>query len=134
MAVLDAQGSQVEFFDADGITPNVVGNVQSFNLGGASSSEIDITTLSDTAKTYRSGLQDFGSCQLECLWDPADAGQAEMVVAKAAGATRKVVITLPGAQTATFNAFVKSIDQSGGVDAVVTASIELRVTGAVTWA
>lgn len=133
MAVLDAQGSTVEFYDADDITPNTVGGVVSFSLGGAAASDIDVTTLSSTAKEYRQGLQDFGSCTLEVQFDATDAGIAEMLVAKAAGDTRKMVITLPGGQIATFNCYVKTIDQSGGVDATVTGSIETKVTGAVVW-
>ena len=65
--------------------------------------------------------------------DPSDVGQAAMESAKAAQAVREVVITLPSGDVATFNAYVKSVSSQAGVDAVVTGSATLKVTGAIVW-
>lgn len=134
MAVIDSQGTTVEFYDADNITTNVVGGVVSFSFGDGSASDIDISTLASTAREYRQGLADNGDFSMELMRDTADAGQAEMEVARVAQSTRKVVLTFPDASTATFNAYVKSISSSGGVDAVITGTATLKITGAITYA
>lgn len=131
MAVLDAQGTTVTF--NDGTTAQTVGGVVSFSFGDGQASDIDITTLASTAMEYRQGLQDFGDCTLELMRDPSDVGQAAMETAKSAGATREVVITLPDGAVATFDAYVKSISTSGGVNAVATGTATLKVTGSVVW-
>ena len=132
MATLDAQGVVVTFADNLAVA-QTVGGVVSFSFGDGEASDIDITTLASTAKEYRQGLQDFGNLSLELMRDPNDVGQAAMEAAKAAQATRQVVITLPSGDIATFNAYVKSLSSAGGVDAVVTGTANLKVTGAIVW-
>lgn len=127
MAVLDAQGTTVTF--NDGAVAQTVGGVVSFSFGDGQATDIDITTLASTAKEYRQGLQDFGDCTLELKRDPADAGQAAMEAAKALRATREVVITDPSGNIYTFDAYVKSISTSGGVDDVLNGTATLKVTG-----
>lgn len=131
MAVLDAQGSTVTF--NDGSVAQTVGGVVSFSFGDGEATDIDTTTLASAAKEYRQGLQDFGNLTLELMRDPSDVGQAAMESAKAAQAVREVVITLPSGDVATFNAYVKSVSSQAGVDAVVTGSATLKVTGAIVW-
>lgn len=132
MATLDAQGVVVTFADNLSVA-QTVGGVVSFSFGDGEASDIDITTLASTAKEYRQGLQDFGNLSLELMRDPNDVGQAAMEAAKSAQATRQVVITLPSGDIATFNAYVKSLSSAGGVDAVVTGTANLKVTGAIVW-
>ena len=56
-----------------------------------------------------------------------------METAKAAQATREVVITLPDGDVATFNAYVKSLSTTGGVDDVANGTATLKVTGSIVW-
>lgn len=132
MTVLDAQGAILTFED-DGGTPVVVGGIVSFTGFDGEASDIDITTLASTAKEFRQGLQDFGAFSIELMRDPQDLGQIELEAAKAAQATRECVLTLPSGDIATFNAYVKSLTAAGGVDAVVTGSCNMKVTGNVVW-
>jgi len=132
MAVLDAQGLVFTFDDAVPAA-QTVGGIVSFSGFDGEASEIDITTLASTAKEFRLGLQDFGGFSIELMRDPTDIGQVTMEVAKAAGATRECVLTLPGGDIATFDALVKSISASGGIDGVITGSANMRITGAVVW-
>jgi len=131
MAVLDAQGTTVTF--NDGSIAQAVSGVVSFSFGDGQATDIDVTTLASTAKEYRQGLQDFGDCTLELKRDPSDLGQAAMEAAKAAQATREVVITLPDGDVATFSAYVKSLSTSGGVDDVANGTATLKVTGSIVW-
>lgn len=131
MAVLDTQGTTITF--NNGTIAVAVGGAVSFTFGDGEASDIDITTLASTAKEFRQGLQDFGSLSIELMRDPTDVGQAAMEAAKAAQATRAVVITLPDGAIATFNAYVKSISTSGGVDSVANGTANLKVTGPIVW-
>lgn len=127
MAVIDAQGSTVTF--NDGAAAQTVGGVVSFSFGDGQATDIDITTLASAAKEYRQGLQDFGDLTLELKRDINDPGQAAMKAAKAARATREVVITDPDGNVFTMNTYVKSISTSGGVDDVYNGTATLKVTG-----
>lgn len=132
MAVLDAQGATFTFDDS-GASPITVTGIVSFSGFDGEATEIDITTLASTAKEFRQGLQDFGGFTLELKRDPGDAGQQEMLSAKALQATRECVLTLASGDIATFDAFVKSLTTEGGVDDVVNGTASLRVTGTVVW-
>ena len=130
MAVIDAQGSTLT---CEGDT---IGGLISFSGFDGEASDIDVTTLASTAKEYRQGLQDFGNFSIEFIYDPNDVGQVELQTQKAAQTAATMVLTLPDTVTlnrATFEAFVKSITISGGVDDVVRGTANLKITGAVTW-
>lgn len=132
MAVIDAQGATLTFEDGSS-TPVTVGGIVSFDGFDGEASDIDITTLASTAKEFRQGLQDFGNFSMDLMRDPQDPGQIELDLAKAAQATREVVLTLPSGDIATFNAYVKSLTASGGVDGVVTGKCAMKITGSVVW-
>lgn len=132
MAILDSQGATFSIDDASG-TPVIIECIKSFSGMDGQSSEIDITCLSSLAKEFRQGLQDFGSFTIELNRDPNDLGQIELENAKAAQATRTFILTLASGDVATFDGFVKSLTIAGGVDAVVTGSAAIRITGLVVW-
>lgn len=133
MAAIQSNGTTFTF--NDGTIAQTVGGLKSYSGFDGSSEEIDTTTLASTAKEFQVGLEDFGNLSLEINVDHSDVGQEAMRAAKTAGATRQCVLTLSDATTATFNAFVVSFNQStGGSSDVDTATVNLRITGAVTWA
>lgn len=114
-----------------------VGNVKSISdLEGGSSSEVDITDLRSTAKEFLSGLADNGSVTMAINYYRGDAGQVILDARRLDGRTTNFRITLPSGPTpkATFAGFVKKFSKSMAVDSPVGSSLELRVTGAVTWA
>jgi len=90
--------------------------------------------LDSTAKEFKLGLVDPGQFTIECDEDDADAGQLAAMAAQVAGTQKQFKLTLPNGKTATFNAYVKKTSSQGGVDAVVKRSIELRISGSITWA
>jgi hypothetical protein len=132
MAAIQSQNTSFTF--NDGTTAQTVGGIKSYSGFDGSAEEIDTTTLASTAKEYQVGLEDFGNLTLEINVDHSDVGQEAMRAAKTAGATRECVLTLSDSTTATFNAFVVTFPQSGGTSEVDSASVNLRITGAVTWA
>lgn len=132
MAVLDAQGATLSIDDAGG-TPVLIECISSFSGFDGQASDIDVTCLTSTAKEWRQGLQDFGQFQVELMRDPGQAGQAEMDSAKSAQATRTFILTLPSGDIATFEGYVKSLTVSGGVDAVLTGTATIKISGLVVW-
>lgn len=117
-------------------TYTVINNVKSFSGFDGSASEIDKTNLSSVAKEFALGLVDPGNFTIEMDQDLGDAGQIALRAAQVAGTTKGFKLILPAGATptASFNALVKKLSSQGGVDAIVKASAELRITGAITWA
>ena len=131
MAAIQAQGTTITFNNGTiGVT---VGGVQSFSGFDGESTEIDITTLASTAKEFDIGLEDFGGFSMTVIYDGSDTGQAAIMAAKTAAATREMVVTLSDSSVATFDVVVKSFSKEGGVDGVVTGTINMKITGAVAW-
>lgn len=130
MAVIDAQGTVFTF--NDGTTAQVIGGVQSFSID-STADEREITTLADSAKTFKLGLQDNGTLQLSVLYDRSDVGQAAMIVARAGNLIREVVMTLSSGEIATFNTLVKALPIDGGADEDLKSTIDLRITGSISW-
>ncbi len=114
-------------------TYTAVSNVKSFNGFAGTATEIDVTNLSSLAKEYRLGLQDFGSITLEMNPDFSDAGQNALRAAQAdPQLSPNFKLLFPNGKTASFAGYVKATPISGGVDAVVDGSVEIRISGLVT--
>ncbi|MCY0385656.1 phage tail tube protein [Robbsia sp. Bb-Pol-6] len=109
-----------------------IANVKSYSGFDGSATEIDVTDLDSTAKEKRLGLQDNGSFSIEINVNYADPGQAAMQAARAAGTSLEFKLGLPTGTAKTFNAFVKTFPLAGGTDTVLTATVALTITGAVT--
>lgn len=129
---ISAQGTTIKVDDATPGTPDVViNNVVSFSGFDGEASEIDITNLLSTAKEYAVGLKDFGAFSLEIHPDFDDPGQN--VLRTAGNSTKTIEIGLPNGKTATFACLVKNADSlNGGVDAVLTGTVALKISGPVT--
>jgi hypothetical protein len=119
---------------ATGATYSQVGNLKSFSGFDGQASEIDVSNLSSTAKEFRLGLVDFGMLQLELDHDNTDAGQAALLAAYNAATAKSFKLTLPNSNVASFTAYVRKFSAQGGVDQVVKRQVDLRISGAVTWA
>lgn len=117
-------------------TYTAIGNVKTFSGFDGAASEIDKTNLSSTAKEFALGLVDPGNFTIEVDQDLGDAGQLALRAAQVAGTTKGFKLILPAGvtPTASFSALVKKFSSQGGVDAVAKSSIELRITGPITWA
>lgn len=111
-----------------------IANVKSFNGMDGSAAVIEVSNLQSAAKEKRMGLQDEGQFSITLDLDPADAGQLAMLAARTAQALKQFKLTLPTANTATFTGFCKKVTAQGGVDAVLGRSVDIEITGPVTWA
>lgn len=132
---VESQGVQLKRGDGGG--PEVfalVGQVTSFDGPSGSAAVIPVTTLDSTAIEKRMGLPDEGQISLEIIYDPAGVEQEGLRADRATRTLRnfELVLTDVAATTFSFAAFVLEFSIAGAVDAVVTGSITLEITGAVT--
>lgn len=111
-----------------------VGDILSFSGPGGEASEIDVTDLDSVAKEFKVGLPDNGQVTIEVNLDPTDSAQNSLWDDRVSGTKRTAVITLTdsGSTTLTFEAYCKGFAINGEADGKVTASITLRVSGAIT--
>ena len=133
---ITAQGTTLSIDTAisGGPTYTPIKNIKSFSGFDGSSSEIDVTNLSSTAKEYRLGLEDNGQFTLELDRDFSDAGQTALLAARDSQAAKEFKLLLPNGENAVFTAYVKKFGIGGGVDQVVNGSVDLRISGPVVWA
>lgn len=111
-----------------------IANIKSFSGMDGTAAVIDVSNLQSTAKEKLMGLQDEGGFSVELDLDPADAGQVAVLASRTAQSKKQYRLTLPSLNTATFQAFAKKVSAAGGVDASIKRSVDLEITGAVTWA
>jgi hypothetical protein len=119
------------------VTFTQVNNVASYTGFDGSASELDRSNLSSTAKEYILGLVDPGQFSLDLHTDMNDAGQAALRAKQQSGVITNFKLVLPGVVanlTYTFTGYVKKFTQTGGVDQVVKASVDIRISGPVTLA
>lgn len=116
------------------VTFTAVKNINTISGFDGTSAEIDKTNLDSTAKEIGIGLPDSGQVSIDADSDDTDAGQIACRAAYQAQTIKPFKIVLPNAKTYTFNAYVKKMSTSLGVDALVKTAIDLRITGAYTLA
>lgn len=129
---LPTQGFKFEIGDnASPVDFTEIGEVTSFQGLDGQAAEIDVTHLQSTAKEYIMGLQDFGNFQIDVNYLPDDVGQQALRAAKATRVKHDFKATLSDNTTIEFQGYVLSNPISGGVDAKVDGSFQIRVTGDV---
>ena len=127
---ISAQQSKISIGD----TPVQIENVVSFSGFDGESSQLDVTDLSSVAKEYLVGLPDYGSFSFEYHPDfrSTAVGQEALRVAGISGAQTAFILELADGTTIEFTAVVKnSTSTSGGVDAALTGSVSLQISGAI---
>ena len=132
---IETQGFKFEIGNGTSpITYTDVKEVVSFSGFDGAAAEIDVTHLQSAAKEFLMGLQDFGTFQIDVNHLPDDTGQVAMRTAKGDRDIRTFRVTFSDANTAVFRGFVLSNSISGGVDAKVDGSFQIRISGDVTFA
>jgi len=122
----------------DGAGPEVftaVGQVTKFTGPGGSATVIDASNLDSTAKEKMMGLRDEGSYSFDINYDPADTQHQGLIADRAAKVLRnfKVVLSDDDDSEIAFSGFVLGFQIQGAVDDLVTASVTIEISGAVTW-
>ena len=138
MTALKSQGVVLKRGDGGGPeTFTAIGEVVSIGgLGSGSSTEIDVTNLSSTAKEFLLGLKDEGSVSLSLNLDTTDTMQTGLRGDWDAGTLRNFELDLTdsGPTTISFSAYVQTFPISMAVDDKISLEVTLRVSGPATWA
>ena len=135
ISALEAQGMDIQL--SDDASPEVytsIGQINSITGPDGSAAEIDVTDLSSSAKEFKMGLADEGSVTLEGFYIPTDTQHAALRTKKNSRVTGnfKIVFTDSPQTTWSFAAYVTGLSLTAGVDAALTGSITLRITGSIT--
>lgn len=119
-----------------------VGGVSAINdLRSGTSTEIDVSDLQSLSKEYLLGLNDPGSANATVFYDPADPGQIQLETLRETSAINgfRVGVRNPlsggsptGYTVFSFSAFVQSFPFSVGVDAAVSGTVTMRISGPIT--
>ena len=135
MATINAQGTTFGI-SVDGVTYTSLGCVKGWDWGKPSRAEIDTTCLTSTSKTFNFGLQDNGTISVETFYDRgAGIVLAEDSYASDVAYFFEVEYSDTAGTTGTiktFQGYVVSMNETGAVDDVVNATIEIRLSGDIT--
>jgi hypothetical protein len=108
-------------------------NVRSFTGFDGAANIIDVTNLSSTAEEIRPGIPRFGQISFEIDWDHGDPSHVALLARQLNQAQSAFKLVLPDTHTATFNGYVMKVPIQGGVDQVVRGTVDMRITGPVSW-
>jgi Lambda phage tail tube protein, TTP len=107
-------------------------------LRSGTAAEIDVTDLQSSAKEFLLGFPDEGTATVDLIYDPADPGQVILETLKNSldvnefrVGIRNPLAGSPDRTYFTFSARVTTFPFTLGVDAAITGSVGLRITGSV---
>jgi hypothetical protein len=115
------------------VTWTPIGNVRTFTGFDGAANIIDVTNLTSSAEEIRPGIPRFGQLSFEIDWDHTDSGQLALLAKQLSQQQTPFKLVLPDGHIATWNAYVMKVPSQGGVDQVVRGTIDVRITGPVTW-
>lgn len=113
----------------------LIGEVTGISVGGSSLTEIDITSLTSTDKSYIMGALEPGSLTVE-MFAPSNFSSFTAFLIPESGdsvASACQIVFSGGSLTASFNGISTSLSISAEQDGAVTASVTLKITTAITW-
>lgn len=119
------------------LTANAVsiGEVTNISVGGSSLAEIDITSLTDSNKTFLMGALDAGTMTID-FFAPANWSGFDANIMPASGddtATSFSIAFAGGSLDASFNGIATNLSISAEQDGAVTASATIKLTSQITW-
>ena len=114
-----------------------IGDIVSLSAPSITVATIDTTNIASIYRTFLGGTIDSGEMSMDIQYDPNEAGAAKLeeaweATASTAPQAKECVITFSDGSTYTFSAILVNMLVSVGIDELVTASISLKVTGAIT--
>ena len=112
-----------------------VADVISISAPSVSVATIDTTNIASVHRTFLGGTIDSGEVSLELMYDPmvdTDLEDDWDNTATTAPIARACVITFSDSATFSFSAIMTAFSSNVAIDDKVTASITLKITGAVT--
>lgn len=139
MAGTKAHLSKLFYSSDSGTTYTLVAGVTQISKPTASKADIDMSDLQSTAMEYEKDIPDYGTASYSFNFDGTNATHQALLVLEASGATGQYKVELPENDVSTVTTFVyvasvESVDLSAARGGKQEATLNLRVTGAVTTA
>lgn len=132
----ESQGCYLYWATTTVVSTNTeVEGVKSFSING-SNAVIDITGLTDTAKTKLAGVQDEGEISLDINWIATATGQGKLNKCKRARTQGAFCVMMaPPSTVVRFQGqgYITGLNFSGSVDNAVTGSVTIAINGKATW-
>lgn len=110
----------------------VIGEVTSLSFDGFSVSSVESTNIAATTKTFLPGIISPGTISCDVNSDGSNTGQDAIKTAVTGRTSNAFAIVLADGSTVSGNAIVTGYSIKASVDAIITASISLQCTGAIT--
>jgi hypothetical protein len=110
-----------------------INNFHDYTGFDGSATELDRTNLSSLAMENFPGLQDFGQFSFNLDVDNSDAGQLALRANKTTSTIGPYKLVLPNGKVRVWNGWVKKFSETGGVNAILKAAVDVRITGTVTF-
>lgn len=110
-----------------------VGEVTNISVGGSSLTEIDVTSLTDSAKTFIMGALDAGTLTVDFF---APSNWADLDIPQPTSGSGAVAVAISfgdGELDASFDALVTNLSISADQDAAVTVSATLKLQSGIIW-
>ena len=108
-------------------------NVHDYSGFDGSATELDRTNMDSTAMENFPGLQDFGQFAVNIDIDDNDVGAIATRKAKTNSSIVIWKLLLPNGKIRTWQGWVKKFSETGGVNAIIKSSIDIRITGPVVY-
>lgn len=128
---ITTQGTTIGI-STDGLAYTTIGCITKFGIERGTRSEIDTTCLTDTIKSSRRGIQEQDKLSLDMFFDRG-AGLTLVDASFASDTDYFFEIAYSDATTATFQGYVMTPpNQDAEIDGVITSSMEVKITTAIT--
>ena len=115
-----------------GASPTLIGELTSLNFSGFGLSAVESTNLAATTKTFLPGIISPGTISCDFNSDGANTGQD--LIKSTVTARTSIAFAIASADGSTFSgsSIITGYDYKAAVDGVITGSVTLQVTGALT--
>ena len=110
----------------------VIGEVTSLSYDGFSVSAVESTNITQTTKAFLPGIITPGNISCDVNSDGSNAGQSAIKAAISARTSNAFAIALSDGSSVSGSAIVTGYSIKASTDALITASISLQCTGAIT--
>ena len=128
MAAITTVGTKISI---DGGSTDIA-DVTSISAISLSLATLDTSNLDSTWRTFIGGIKDGGECSFEINYDPASTTHLA-IEAAIDGTAKDIKITFSDGKLMEFDAVITSFSITASLDAVVTASLGMKITDAITF-
>jgi len=129
MAAITANTTQISI---DGGS-TMIADVTSISPISLSLATLDTSNLDSTWRTFIGGIKDGGECTFEINYDPASTSHLT-IEAAIDGTAKDILVRFSDSKDIEFDAVITSFSITAAMDAVVTASLGMKITNSITFA